>query len=660
VADKFRLFAPFTKTETTDDGGRLVEGFGTLEVVDKAGEIIDYPSTVEAFARWSSEIERATGGKSKGNIREMHQPVAVGKIIDWREGTREVDGKTVKGIYTSVRVPPGQTATIEKIDEGILTGFSIGGRYAKRWYDPTVKAHRFTPEFAEQSLVDNPAVPGATFDMVKSAPDGGFELADWLVPLAKADAGDGEGEKAKLNEAAEARAKEYGIAFKDGKGHLTPPAGYPTDPADYGDPVNFKYPIDSKHLEAAPPFFNRDGQQEAGGYTAEEWAKIGKRIADRAGEGYSFKNGKIETPSTKDDAEKAALAETVQKATSGGKLSHGDIRRLVQAAVSEKAGPFGDYPWVSDVYDDHAILEDWDSGKFWSVPYTIKDGAAELGEPVEVIQTWTPAEGATNKVNPPATPTAPVSPAPVAKADPNDEAVDAQIKRLQEQLDKLKAAQAKDDEEEDKEDAEKVAGALEVLKTIDGRLAKRGVAISAERREHLRHAVDHIHHALGEHDEETEGSDHIHRENADPDAMKGLIATELSKSATQIGTTVERAIQGAGLAKASDVVEVVTAQVGPVTEGLCKVNEALTQIAERLTNIESQPMPGGPAVGPVPGFGGATPWNNPELERAALLGLQQRTDDPMVKDALGRALATDLLAQGFAAARGTAVPTGPR
>lgn len=34
----------------------------------------------------------------------------------------------------------------------------------------------------------------------------------------------------KLHEQAEERAKKYGIEFKDGKGHLTPPKGKPTDP----------------------------------------------------------------------------------------------------------------------------------------------------------------------------------------------------------------------------------------------------------------------------------------------------------------------------------------------------------------------------------------------------------------------------------------------
>ena len=52
-----------------------------------------------------------------------------------------------------------------------------------------------------------------------------------------------EGEREKLHKAAEAREKKYGIKFREDKGHLTPPEGYPTNEDDYADPVNYKYPL---------------------------------------------------------------------------------------------------------------------------------------------------------------------------------------------------------------------------------------------------------------------------------------------------------------------------------------------------------------------------------------------------------------------------------
>jgi hypothetical protein len=52
-----------------------------------------------------------------------------------------------------------------------------------------------------------------------------------------------EGERRKLHEAAKRREEKYGIKFREGKGNLTPPEGYPTDEDDYGDPVNYAYPL---------------------------------------------------------------------------------------------------------------------------------------------------------------------------------------------------------------------------------------------------------------------------------------------------------------------------------------------------------------------------------------------------------------------------------
>jgi hypothetical protein len=52
-----------------------------------------------------------------------------------------------------------------------------------------------------------------------------------------------EGEREELHEAAKRREEKYGIKFREGEGHLTPPEGYPTNEDDYADPVNYKYPL---------------------------------------------------------------------------------------------------------------------------------------------------------------------------------------------------------------------------------------------------------------------------------------------------------------------------------------------------------------------------------------------------------------------------------
>ncbi|WP_062306595.1 DUF2213 domain-containing protein [Alicyclobacillus sendaiensis] len=100
--------------------------------------------------------------------------------------------------------------------------------------------------------------------------------------------------------------RKYGIAPKS-DGHRSPPKGYPEDREKYGDPVNYKYPIDREHIEPAVQYFNRAGQREDGEYTPEEWSIIGKRIASAANrllsEGYEYKDGKIITPNDKKEAQ---------------------------------------------------------------------------------------------------------------------------------------------------------------------------------------------------------------------------------------------------------------------------------------------------------------------------------------------------------------------
>ncbi|MCL6454363.1 MAG: phage protease [Alicyclobacillus sp.] len=84
--------------------------------------------------------------------------------------------------------------------------------------------------------------------------------------------------------------------------HKSPPKGKPKNRALYADPDHYKYPIDRKHIHAAISYYNHDGMQSKGGYSDSEWASIGRRIAEAAnrliGKGYSYADGKVQTPST--------------------------------------------------------------------------------------------------------------------------------------------------------------------------------------------------------------------------------------------------------------------------------------------------------------------------------------------------------------------------
>lgn len=105
-----------------------------------------------------------------------------------------------------------------------------------------------------------------------------------------------------LDDEAEKAAKKYGISIKK-DGHRTPPEGYPSDREQYGDPVNYKYPLTGEHKEAAVEYFNHPNERIKGGYTSEEWAKVGHRIAANLGSNYVYQNGKILTPNDREKKE---------------------------------------------------------------------------------------------------------------------------------------------------------------------------------------------------------------------------------------------------------------------------------------------------------------------------------------------------------------------
>jgi hypothetical protein len=155
------LFAQIAKI---DESKHEVWGIATAEVVDKEGEIFDYESSKPYFKRWSDEIAKATDGKSLGNVREMHAPSAVGKLV-----AIDFDDQ-LKQIRVGARIV--DSVAWQKCTVGVYTGFSIGGAYVKAWKDGEFV--RFTANPVEISVVDNPCVPGAHFTAVKA--DGTCEV----------------------------------------------------------------------------------------------------------------------------------------------------------------------------------------------------------------------------------------------------------------------------------------------------------------------------------------------------------------------------------------------------------------------------------------------------------------------------------------------------
>jgi outer membrane murein-binding lipoprotein Lpp len=131
---------------------RIISGFATTDAVDKQSDIVTTDASIKAFAKF------------RGNIREMHQPTAVGKMISFKED-KYFDPESRKfyaGVYVSAYISKGAQDTWEKVLDGTLSGFSIGGRMNK-WddaYDETAdKKIRIIKDYdlVELSLVDNPA-----------------------------------------------------------------------------------------------------------------------------------------------------------------------------------------------------------------------------------------------------------------------------------------------------------------------------------------------------------------------------------------------------------------------------------------------------------------------------------------------------------------------
>jgi hypothetical protein len=143
------LSVPFTKVNREK---RTVSGFATLDNIDQTNDMVTAEASLKAFENF------------RGNIREMHGPNAVGKMVSFRPESfyDPKSGEFYNGVYVDAYISKGAQDTWEKVLDGTLQGFSIGGKIIESDSEvnkSTGQAVRFIKEYAlmELSVVDSPA-----------------------------------------------------------------------------------------------------------------------------------------------------------------------------------------------------------------------------------------------------------------------------------------------------------------------------------------------------------------------------------------------------------------------------------------------------------------------------------------------------------------------
>jgi hypothetical protein len=162
--DRLHISVPFAKVDVEN---RTVSGFASLDNVDRHGDIITAEASQKAFDRF------------RGNLREMHQPIAVGKVVSFKQQDfyDKTSGETYKGVFVTAYISKGAQDTWEKVLDKTLSGFSIGGNiiesedeFNKEMNKPIRKVSDY--ELFELSLVDNPANPLANIFSIQKGVDG--------------------------------------------------------------------------------------------------------------------------------------------------------------------------------------------------------------------------------------------------------------------------------------------------------------------------------------------------------------------------------------------------------------------------------------------------------------------------------------------------------
>lgn len=167
--DQLQYHFPFAKV---DQQRRIVSGFATLNNLDLQKDIVETDASVKAFKSF------------RGNIREQHSRVAAGKMLSFgiEQFFDKVANKVYDGIFVRAYISKGAPDTWEKVLDGTLNGFSVGGDITdfENQIDEDGNVVRVIKEYtlSELSLVDNPANQFANIVSIEKAHDFFAKMAE--------------------------------------------------------------------------------------------------------------------------------------------------------------------------------------------------------------------------------------------------------------------------------------------------------------------------------------------------------------------------------------------------------------------------------------------------------------------------------------------------
>jgi hypothetical protein len=171
--DNYRMDMPLTKV---DKENRLVSGWASLDNPDLQGDVVLAEASQKAFSKF------------RGNIREMHQPIAVGRMVSYRPETYYgEDGTKYNGIFVTAYVSKGAQDTWEKVLDGTLSAFSIKGPIRDSEVDVTKSVNgrplRIVKDYdlEELSLVDSGGNQLANVVSIHKSVDGNVEVTGMIA-----------------------------------------------------------------------------------------------------------------------------------------------------------------------------------------------------------------------------------------------------------------------------------------------------------------------------------------------------------------------------------------------------------------------------------------------------------------------------------------------